>query len=199
MRAPTPTMVLALTVAIAAILGRPAAAATDGGPSGRSVQAIMDGWVDPSADRLWGAVGVIETASGLHLRAPHGEAQWKRLRATAERLIAGAEALGRARSVGGEGHGALADASTPGIRTATQIKGDVEADSVRFRAAARRLELAARDAATAIDARNPGALTVAGARMDAACEGCHAAYWYPRTPPAPLPSDEDFARMSTAP
>jgi hypothetical protein len=168
-------------------------------PAGRTVQALMDGWVDPSADALWGAVGEVQTKDGRHIRAPRRDDAWRRLRVRADRLVAGARALGLARSAGGEGHGALADASTPGIRTAAQITADIRADPGRFAAAARRLERAGLDAASAIDRKDPRALTTAGATIDAACEACHAAYWYPRTPPAALPPDEDFARLATTP
>ena len=37
------------------------------------------------------------------------------------------------------------------------------------------------------------------AAIDAACEACHAAYWYPRTPPLPLPDDAAFARRAFHP
>ncbi len=179
-------MALSATIAVAA------------SPGDRTVQALMDGWVDPSADALWAAVGEVQTRDGLHVRAPRSDVAWRRLRARADRLVAGARRLALARTAGGEGHG-LADASTPGTRTAAQITADIQADPARFAAAAGRLERAGLDAATAIDRKDPRALTSAGATIDAACEACHAAYWYPRTPPAPLPPDEDFARSATAP
>ena len=167
-------------------------------PTGPTVQALMDGWIDPSADVLWAAVGEVQTRDGLHIRAPRTDNAWRRLRVRADRLVAGARGLALARSAGGEGHG-LADASTPGTRTAAQITADIRADPYRFVDAAGRLERAGLDAAAAIDRKDPQALTTAGAAMDAACEACHAAYWYPRTPPAPLPTDEDFARSATTP
>lgn len=75
----------------------------------------------------------------------------------------------------------------PGIRTAAQIESDIKADPKRFAAAAERLRLAGLQAQSAIQKRDSAALIEAGAAMDAACEACHSAYWYPRTPALPLP------------
>ncbi|THD61672.1 MAG: hypothetical protein E8A49_11465 [Phenylobacterium sp.] len=113
----------------------------------------------------------------------------------ADRLTEGAATLGETRQVGGDGHGRLADASTPGIRTAAQITQAIADDPPRFAAAAERLRAAASDARAAADRRDPAALLTAGAAMDAACEACHAAYWYPPGPPLPLPSPAVFARI----
>lgn len=152
-----------------------------------TIQQIMDGAVDPGADGLWGSVGDIETAKGLEHKAPNSDADWARDEAFAKQVIDGAAQLETPRPVGGNGHGALADASTPGIRTAAQIAGDIQADPKRFAAAAERLRQGGILAQTAIQKRDSVALIEAGAAIDAACEACHSAYWYPRTPPLPLP------------
>jgi hypothetical protein len=159
-----------------------------------SIQDIMDTLVDPSADAIWDSVGLIETKDGTHARTP-GDKEWRALKLRAEKLIEGAEHLQTPRPVGGDGHGALADATTPGIRNAAQIRGDIDANPARFKAAAERLRLAGQDAATAIAAKDAKALLVAGAHMDDACEACHSAYWYPRTPPLPLPDDAAYSRF----
>ena len=90
-------------------------------------------------------------------------------------------------------------AATPGIRTAAQIEVDIARDPKRFYAAAARLQRTAQDAADALGRRNVEAFLDAGARIDAACEACHAAYWYPRDPPRPLPDPAAFARMAVRP
>ena len=66
-------------------------------------------------------------------------------------------------------------------------ESDIKADPKRFAAAAERLRLAGLQAQSAIQKRDSAALIEAGAAMDAACEACHSAYWYPRTPALPLP------------
>ena len=152
-----------------------------------TIQQIMDEAVDPGADGLWGSVGDIETATGPEHKAPHSDAEWAKDQAFARQLIEGAAQLEIQRPVGGNGHGALADASTPGIRTALQIEGDIKADPKRFSAAAERLRQGGLLAQAAIRKRDSTGLIEAGAAIDSACEACHSAYWYPRTPPLALP------------
>jgi hypothetical protein len=161
-----------------------------------SVQEIMDSYVDPNADALWGSVGAIETATGTENRQPQTDDEWRKARGHAVSLVEGAALLAAPRPVGANGHGALADAATPGIRTAVEIQAQIRQDPARFAAAAERLQHAGDSAVAAIGAKNPKALLQAGAEMDAACEACHSAYWYPRTPPLVLPSTNQFARIA---
>jgi hypothetical protein len=143
-------------------------AVAHGEDRGLSVQDVMDTYVDPSADAIWGSVGTIETATGTHDRQPRSDKAWRELRTAADRLISGAQLLKTKRPVGGIGHG-LADANTPGIRTPGQIRAEIDADPARFAAAADRLKQAGIEAGAAINARDAKALLGAGAKMDAAC------------------------------
>jgi hypothetical protein len=165
----------------------------------QSVQTIMDAVVDPSADRLWETAGTVVTAQGVRAHGPRTPEQWTQARALALQLVGGAKRLQTRRPVGGNGHWALADASTPGMRTAVQIEADIAKNPQLFYKAAARLERTAQDAADALGRRDLGAFVDAGARIDAACEACHAAYWYPRDPPRPLPDAAAFARSATGP
>ena len=166
----------------------------------KTIQATMDTVIDPSADALWASVGTVETHDGELRRAPQSVADWGKLQARARSLIAGARQLQRpGLAVGGDGHSALADASVPGTRTAKQIRADIDRDPVRFRRAAQRLELGGEQALAAIAARNPDRLVAAGAVIDAACEACHAAYWYPRGKPLVLPPADRFGAIAHRP
>ena len=158
-----------------------------------SIQEIMDKVIDPSADALWEVGGVVVTRGKTQDRRPRTDQDWRKARALAVALRDGASNLTVRRPVGGNGHWALADAGTPGTRTAVQIKADIDRDPARFYAAAERLQRTAQDAVTAIDRRNLAALLEAGADIDAACEACHAAYWYPRGKPLALPTSAAFA------
>ena len=169
------------------------------GPEPQTVQAIMDTVVDPSADSLWEAAGTVVSAKGAKAHRPHTAKQWAEARKLALQVVDGAKLLQIRRPVGGDGHWRLADASTPGIRSAAQIEADIARDPRRFYAAAARLQSTAQDAADALGRRDIGAFLDAGARIDAACEACHAAYWYPRNPPRPLPDPALFARTAIRP
>jgi len=190
---------IVLMIALAGCAPKTASEVKTGKPVEPTVQAIMDTQVDPSADTIWASVGTVETKAGAVQRQPSSDQAWFDLRKHAARLIEGARLLQAPRTVGGDGHGALADASTPGIRTAAQIQADIRADPARFAQAAARLERAGVHAQAAIDGKDQEALIVAGADIDAACEACHAAYWYPRTPPKTLPAQDAFARTASRP
>ena len=180
----------ALLIALALAYGGPGRSAPTTAPL--SIQDVMDSVVDPSADALWEVAGTVVTKQGPVDRRPRTAGQWAQARGLAQRLAQGARLLQTPRPVGANGHWVLADASTPGIRSAKQIEADIARDPARFRQAAHRLELTARDAVQAIDRKDVPSLLDAGARIDAACEACHSAYWYPRTPPRPLPAPEAF-------
>ncbi len=165
-----------------------------------SVQQTMDLLIDPASDKLWASVGTDVTVHGTHERAPRTEAEWLKVAGYAQSMVDGAKRLQTPGvPVGANAHSRLADADTPGTRTAAQIRADIGADPARFRDAAIRLEQAANDALTAAHAHNAAGVLSAGAALDAACEACHAAYWYPRTPPQHLPSPDEFAAKALRP
>ncbi len=187
------------TVVVLCVAGATYALAAATHAQSRSIQQLMIQHIDPAADTLWGAVGLEETARGTHERAPATNAKWDALIPHAQAVIDGAEALKHVHlPVGGKTHGLLADASTPGIRSAQQIRADIDRDPAKFAAAADRLQRAGRDALSAVVARDAARLTVAGAAMDGACESCHAAYWYPRQR-LTLPSADAFGRKAIHP
>jgi hypothetical protein len=170
------------------------------GSAPSSVQETMDRLIDPAADALWASVGTEESVRGSHLHAPKTNAEWLKVAGYAQSLITGAKHLQtHGLPVGANAHSMLADADTPDIRTAVQIRADIDADPARFRAAAFRLEEASAQASTAAHRHNISALLDAGAALDAACESCHSAYWYPRRPPLRLPSPEEFAAKTSRP
>lgn len=166
-------------------------------PVPASIQQTMDLLIDPAADSLWESVGTEETAHGTREKQPRTEAEWKKVAEHAQALVLGAKRLQTpGLPVGANAHSKLADADTPGTRTAAQIRADIDANPAKFRAAAIRLEEAANHALTASRTHNAAGILTAGAELDAACEACHAAYWYPRTPPQHLPSSSEFAAQS---
>jgi hypothetical protein len=190
-------------LAIAASIGAMAITAVAGPaqpkPASQSIQDVMDAVIDPSADALWQVAGTVVTAGRTVVRQPRNARAWIRARGLASRLALGAKQLQTTRSVGENGHWVLADASTPGIRTAEQIQADIAHDPARFYAAAQRLEQTAQEAVKTIDRQDVPGLLEAGARIDAACEACHAAYWYPRRPAVALPAPEVFAKSGFSP
>jgi cytochrome c556 len=159
-----------------------------------SVQQTMDLLIDPAADALWASVGTSVSSRGTRVHEPRNAAEWAKVASYAQSLISGAKRLQTPRlPVGANAHSRLADANTPGTRTAAEIRADIDADPARFRAAAIRLEEVSNDALRAARKRDVAGILDAGGALDAACEACHAAYWYPRTVPQALPSAKEFA------
>lgn len=161
-----------------------------------TIQALMAEKIDPNADALWEGVGTSVTDKGTIEHAPANDAEWAALEARAQALYDGSQILARTHAVGGAAHSPLADADVAGTRTPEQITADIKADPAKFAAAANRLGAAAQEALAGIKGRDKAKIMAAGEELDAACEACHAAYWYPRNPPIALPDYETFGRQA---
>jgi cytochrome c556 len=143
-----------------------------------SIQEVMASVVDPAADALWEAVSTETTAQGEVEHQPRTDAEWLAVRHHAVTLAEAANLLlieGRVVSHSNK----LEDAHVPGILTAPEVQKKIDADRQLFAEGAHDLQLAAREALAAIDAKHPQRLLVAGEKIDAACERCHMTYWYP--------------------
>lgn len=161
-----------------------------------TILALMKDAIDPNADAVWEAVGTVVTDKGTLERAPANDAEWGALEARAQALYDASRQLAGTHLVGGAAHSPLADADVPGTRTPEQIAADIKADPAKFAAAAGRLSAAAQETLDGIKARDKARILDGGEKMDAACEACHAAYWYPRNPPLALPGYEAFGRQA---
>src|SRR5258708_750979 len=58
-----------------------------------TVQDLMEGLIDPSADALWDSVAYIATLKGTEDRQPHTAEEWQAVRSSAVNLIEGANLL----------------------------------------------------------------------------------------------------------
>jgi cytochrome c556 len=137
-----------------------------------TVQDLMNGIIDPSADVLWDSVAYIASEKGIEDRQPRTQAEWQAVRRSAIALIEAANLLSMpGRSV----------APTPGQGglTPAEIQQRIDSSHAAFAQFARNLQDAGLQALAAIDARNAEGLMDAGGRIDTACEACHVTYWYP--------------------
>ncbi len=140
-----------------------------------TIQDLMDGQIDPSADALWDSVAYIATEAGIEDRRPHTDEQWRAVRRSAVTLIEATNLLYMA----GRRVAAVDTPAGPGELSPAQIQRRIEADHDGFAQFARVLQEAGLKALTAIDAKDAQALMDAGGVIDEACEACHVAYWYP--------------------
>ena len=143
-----------------------------------TIQDLMEGLIDPSADALWDSVAYISRPSGIEDRRPRSDAEWKAVRSHAVMLIEGGNLLSMpGRLVATD----LANnaAPGPGELSHVEIQQRVAATHAAFVQLAHGLQDAGAKALAAIDARDAQALMDAGATIDSACEACHVTYWYP--------------------
>ena len=159
-----------------------------------TIQDLMDGIIDPSADVLWDSVAYIATTKGIEDRQPRTDEEWKTVRNSAITLIEAANLLHmpgrRVAEVPGAAQastGLTAVAPTPAIDAApglgelshAEIQQRIDSTHDAFTQFARNLQDAGLKALAAINARDAQGLMDAGGTIDEACEACHVTYWYP--------------------
>ena len=144
-----------------------------------TLQDLMDGIIDPSADVLWDSVAYIATTKGTEDRQPRTDEEWKAVRNSAITLIEAANLL----SMPGR---RVAAAHTPtdappglGELSHAEIQQRIDATHDSFTQFARGLQDAGLKALAAIAAKDAQGLMDAGGTIDEACEACHVTYWYP--------------------
>jgi hypothetical protein len=146
-----------------------------------TIQDLMDGIVDPSADVLWDSVAYIANTRGVEDRQPRTDEEWKTVRYSAITLIEAANLLSMPGRRVAAAHNPAVPEAPPrlGELSHAEIQQRIDSTHDSFTQFARNLQDAASKALTAIDARNPQGLMDAGGVIDEACEACHVTYWYP--------------------
>lgn len=160
------------------------AAAASLGPNGATpapLQALMQTRIDSAADTLWDAVALIVAERGEGNRGSPTSAKWQDVRQSAQALVEAASEL----SIPGQrvtvpGQPPRAPAGSPGEIDAPSIQRRIDADPMGFVRLAQALGSASQKALAAIDTKDADGLAKAGGLIDAACESCHALYWYPQ-------------------
>jgi hypothetical protein len=144
-----------------------------------TIQDLMEGLIDPSADGLWDSVAYIASTKGIEDRQPRTAEEWQAVRVNAVNLVEAANLLSMpGRVVANDppdhppqlGPGELSHAATQKL---------IDANHEAFVQFAHVLQIAAAEALAAIDAKNAQRLMDSGTTIDNACEACHVTYWYP--------------------
>lgn len=142
-----------------------------------TVQDIMDGIIDPSADELWNSVATVIGPEGVVNEQPETEEDWQMVRYDAIRLVEATNLL-------------LMDGrhiAAPGVRSENpdvelqpeEIEERVAAEPDKWVELVHGLHDAASVALKATEAKDADGLLNAGEGIDTACENCHVRYWYP--------------------
>jgi hypothetical protein len=141
-----------------------------------TVQDVMLHLVDPSADALWQSVETVYSAAGEEKRQPRTPEEWAAVKRHAVTLAEAANVLLI------DGRPVVAAEAPPekmGYLGTKEIGERIAANRAEFNRFAVLLRDTATQALKAIDAQDADALLDAGGPIDAACEGCHLAFWYP--------------------
>ena len=142
-----------------------------------TIQELMLQLIDPSADAIWDAVGIVVTAEGEEEKRPATEEEWLRLRGHALRLVEASKLLSApGRAVAAPG----VRSENPGIELHPEdTQSLIDADPEAWSAMARALQHESVKMLQAIDRRDADGLFDNGETLDMACEACHRRYWYP--------------------
>ena len=147
-----------------------------GPPSDATLSEIMATIVMPSADTLWTAVAVDVSSTGTVVTAPESEADWKRIRAGAENLVAATDKLLNENL---PMTNAPEVAPPPGELGMKQIAALKKENWQAWTAHVYVLHEVAQSALKVIDAKDAEGLNEIGGSLDEACESCHLQFWYP--------------------
>jgi cytochrome c556 len=143
-----------------------------------TVQDLMEGLIDPSADTLWDSVAYIASFKGIEDRQPRSAEEWQAVRTGAVNLIEAANLLIIPGRVVAKDSDSPAQPG-PGELDHAEIQKRIDATHEVFEQFAHGLQAAGLQALAAIDAKNAQALMDSGTTIDNACEACHLTYWYP--------------------
>jgi hypothetical protein len=144
-----------------------------------TVQDLMEGLIDPSADALWDSVAYIASLKGTEDRQPHTAEEWQAVRTSAVNLIEAGNLLIIPGRVVAHDPSDKPSQPGPGELSHAEIQKRIDATHEVFVQFARGLQAAGIEALTAIDAKNAQGLMDSGTTIDNACEACHVTYWYP--------------------
>ena len=149
-----------------------------GAPVG-TVREIMKTLVEPNAEIVWSAVGVIHEKNGTVEKEPRTEEEWTTVENGAMTLAEVATLL----KTPGRHIARPEEAGTTRWPQATlnpvQIEQEVARDRIVWDKAADALHTAAAKAFAAARAHDKDGIFNVGEEIDNACESCHIVYWYP--------------------
>jgi hypothetical protein len=146
------------------------------------IKDIMESFIDPSADVLWGAAGAVIDAQGVQDMSPKTPEEWLNVRRGAVRIIEGANLL---MTPGREAAPVGTKSEAPGVELEpAQITALIKKERKTFDAFAKSLQGLGLEALRATEAKDVPSLEDIGGRMENVCESCHQTFWYPQEKPA---------------
>lgn len=145
-----------------------------------SVKELMRDMIDPIADNIFDAVGIIEDATGIHERVPTSDADWDKIRIGAVTMAEGAYLLKVPRPWTPEGDNNNSEGPDAPELSPAEIEAKVKADPVEWNARIEALRNVGLEVMDIVRRKDTAELWDASENLDTACEGCHRSYWYPK-------------------
>lgn len=147
-----------------------------------TIRELMQSMVAPSAQGLWDSVGRISDAKGTRDLEPKTDEDWAAVRRHAVSLMESTNLLlmpGRHVAKPGEQTNKAEDAEPGSELPPAEIEKRLTQNWPAWIAMAHNLQESAATALKAIDKKDAAALESTGSDLDAVCETCHLAFWYP--------------------
>ena len=144
-----------------------------------SVKELMRDLLDPLADTIFDAVGIISDKNGTVERSPKTDEDWDRIRIGGVAMAEGAYLLKVRRPftpAGDENNSFGPDAVE---LSPAAITAKVEKDPVEWNARIEALRNVGLQVLDIVKRKDAGELWDAAENLDQACEACHRSYWYP--------------------
>jgi hypothetical protein len=140
-----------------------------------TIQELMISVIDPNVDPIWNSIQTISTAAGIEEKKPVSDEEWLVLKhhAIALREVSNLLVI-EDRKVANSSTSTVAAELSP-----FEIAKLIASNRPAFIQNAHDLHDAVTLAIDAIDTKDVAALEAAGGIIDAACEKCHAQFWYP--------------------
>jgi hypothetical protein len=140
-----------------------------------TIREIMDAEVDPAADALWDSVSFTSSLTGPEEKQPRTPQEWHAVRRNAITLLEATNLI----VMEGRRIAPANVALTPGELNPAALQRKLDANRAQFLGFAQALRGLMLQTLDAIDAKDSQRLFELGGEIDAACESCHLAYWYP--------------------
>lgn len=144
-----------------------------------SIQDIMRHEIEPAAEALWNSVSTVVTETGTEEHQPRTEEEWLAARSHAVTLMEASNLIvmdGRKVLLPGQ---TMADEGVQGVLPATEVQAKIDANRAQFVQFAHLLHDVGERMLKAVDLKDVQRMLDAGEQIDAACESCHMAFWYP--------------------
>jgi hypothetical protein len=148
-----------------------------------SVKELMRDLLDPLADNIFNAVGIVEDKNGTVETVPKTDEEWDRIRIGATAMAEGVYLLKIPRPMAPPGD--LNNSTGPDAveLSPDQITALIEKDPVEWNARIEALRNVGLEVLDIVKRRDTKELWDANEDLDTACEACHRRYWYPGETP----------------